>query len=116
MHDHWRNLDDEQVRVIASTGGTIGIMYQSDFLGDPWLGGKAASIVDHMAHVIRVVGDEHVSLGSDWDGSIITPRDMPTCLELPRLVAALQTRGIGERAIQKILGLNFLRVVREVRG
>ena len=116
VHPHWRNLDDEQIRAIARTGGTIGIMFQSSFLGDPMNGGRAASIVDHMAHVIRVVGDDHVSLGSDWDGAIITPRDMKTCLELPKIVADMLQRDWSETRIRKILGGNFLRVVEQLRG
>jgi membrane dipeptidase len=62
-----------------------------------------------------VIGEDHASLGSDWDGAIITPRDMPTCLELPRLVQALLDRGVRPDAIQKLLGLNFLRAWRDLR-
>ena len=116
VYRHWRNLDDDQIRAVARSGGVVGIMYHAPFLGDrPWAG-RVETIARHLEHVLNVAGEDTPALGSDWDGSIITPRDMPTCLELPRLVAALQTRGIGERAIQKMLGLNFLRVVREVRG
>lgn len=116
VHKHWRNLDDEQVKAVAKLGGTIGIMYQSSFLGDSYLGGKLASIVDHMAYVIRLVGDDFVSLGSDWDGAILPPRDMPTCLELPRLVGEMLRRGWSHERIHKILGGNFLRVVEQLRG
>ncbi len=116
VHEHWRNLTDEQVRAVADLGGTIGIMYQSSFLGDPYLGGKAASIVDHMAHVIRTVGEDFVSLGSDWDGAILTPRDMPTCLELPRLVEHMLQRGWSPERIGKILGGNALRTIAALRG
>jgi membrane dipeptidase len=116
VHRHWRNLDDDQIRAVARAGGVVGIMYHAPFLGDrPWAG-RVETIARHLEHVLNVAGEDTPALGSDWDGSIITPRDMPTCLELPRLVAALQNRGIAERAIQKILGQNFLRVVREVRG
>ncbi|HEY6077883.1 MAG TPA: membrane dipeptidase, partial [Polyangiaceae bacterium] len=73
-------------------------------------------IARHIEHVVNVAGEDHVSLGSDWDGSIVTPRDMPSCLELPRLTAALLARGFGEQRIRKVLGLNFLRVVESVRG
>jgi membrane dipeptidase len=69
-----------------------------------------------LEHLWRIGGEDTPALGSDWDGSIITPRDMPTCLELPRLVAALLARNIPEHVIQKMLGKNFLRVVRQVRG
>jgi membrane dipeptidase len=116
VHDHWRNLDDAQVKAIADLGGTIGIMYQSSFLGDPLLGGKLASIVDHAAHVINVVGEDHVSLGSDWDGAITPPRDMPTCLELPRLVENMLRRGWKDERIRKVLGGNALRVIAALRG
>jgi membrane dipeptidase len=113
---HWRNLDDAQIRAVARSGGVVGIMYHAPFLGDrPWAG-RVDSVARHLEHVLNVAGEDTPALGSDWDGSIITPRDMPTCLELPRLVAALSKRGIPDRAIQKILGQNFLRVVREVRG
>jgi membrane dipeptidase len=116
VHPHWRNLDDEQLRAIADSGGTIGVMYQSDFLGDPWWGGRAASIADHLSHIVKVVGEDHASLGSDWDGAIITPRDMPTCLELPRLVQILLDRKWPASRIQKILGGNFLRTLAALRG
>jgi membrane dipeptidase len=115
VHRHWRNLDDDQIRAVARSGGVVGIMYHAPFLGDrPWAG-RVDTVARHIEHVYRVAGEDTPALGSDWDGSIITPRDMPTCLELPRLVAALQRRAVPERVIQKILGQNFLRVVREVR-
>lgn len=113
---HWRNLDDDQIRAIAERGGTIGIIYHGAFLGDSPLGGRAESIVRHLEHVIRVGGEDVVSLGSDWDGSICTPRDMPTCLELPRLVQIMLDRGFTAPRIQKILGQNFLDVVARLRG
>jgi membrane dipeptidase len=113
---HWRNLDDEQLRAVADSGGTVGIMYHSEYLGDPMFRGRFETIVRHIEHVIDVAGEDHVSLGSDWDGSIITPRDMQTCLELPRLTQAMLDRKWSEARIRKVLGLNFLRVVESVRG
>lgn len=116
VYRHWRNLDDDQIRAVARSGGVVGIMYHAPFLGDrPW-NGRVDTIARHLEHVLNVAGEDTPALGSDWDGAIIPPRDMPTCLELPRLVFALSKRGVSERAIQKILGQNFLRVVREVRG
>ena len=116
VYRHWRNLDDDQIRAVARSGGVVGIMYHAPFLGDrPWAG-RVETIARHIAHVLDVAGEDTPALGSDWDGSIIPPRDMPTCLELPRLVAALSKRGIKDSVIQKILGRNFLRVVRQVRG
>jgi membrane dipeptidase len=116
VHEHWRNLDDDQLRAIARSGGTVGIMYEPTFLGSPKFAGEMSRIVDHLEHVVRVVGEDHASLGSDWDGAISTPRDMPTCLELPRLVQAMLDRGFSEACVRKILGGNFLRVVQALRG
>jgi membrane dipeptidase len=112
---HWRNVDDDQLRAVADTGGVVGIIYQSSFLGDPWLGGRCESIVQHLAHVVETVGEDHAALGSDWDGAIFTPRDMPTCLELPRLVEHMLARKWSAERIHKILGGNFLRALAQLR-
>ena len=116
VHPHWRNLDDDQLRAVANTGGTVGIIYHTEFLGASLHRVSAEAIVQHLAHVVDTVGDDHASLGSDWDGAIVTPRDMPTCLELPRLVQLMLDRGWKEDRIRKILGGNFLRVVGALRG
>lgn len=116
VRPHWRNLDDEQLRAIADRGGTVGIMYHTPFLA-PGLGRKTLDwVCEHVLHVVATVGDDFVSLGSDWDGAIVTPRDMPTCLELPRLVEALLRRGLAPESIRKLLGANFLRVLEQLRG
>ena len=116
VFEHWRNLDDDQLRAIADSGGTVGVMYQSSFLGDPYLGGKAERIAEHLEHIVKVAGEDCASLGSDWDGAILPPRDMPTCLELPRLVDILLARGMKPVVVEKILGKSFLRVVEALRG
>jgi membrane dipeptidase len=112
---HWRNLDDAQIKVIAGTGGVVGVIFHSAFLGDPFWGGRASSIVDHMEQIIAVAGDDFVALGSDWDGMICTPRDMPTVLELPVLVERMLARGWNAERIRKILGGNYLRVMQAIR-
>jgi membrane dipeptidase len=116
VHKHWRNLDDEQIRAIADRGGTLGIMYHTPFLDRTWGRASLDVVCAHIEHVKAKVGDDFVSLGSDWDGAIVTPKDMPTCLELPRLIQALLDRRWSPQSIQKLLGGNFLRVLRELRG
>lgn len=117
VFDHWRNLDDDQLRAVADSGGTVGVMYQGSFLGASyWDGGRASMVVDHLEHIVKTVGEDHASLGSDWDGAILPPRDLRTPHHLPRLVHHMLERGMSEVAIRKILGENFLRVVRAVRG
>ncbi len=113
---HWRNLDDDQVRAVADLGGTIGIMFHGQFLDGAYFGGSAEAIVRHLEHVVKIAGDDFASLGSDWDGAICTPRDMPTCLELPRLVDVMLRRGWSGESVKKVLGGNALRVIEALRG
>ncbi len=116
VHRHWRNLDDAQLRAVAKTGGVVGVIFHSAYLGDPTFRGRVETIVRHLEHVRDTLGDDFPALGSDWDGFIVTPRDMPTCLELPRLVDCMLRRGWRPEAVQKTLGRNFLRALRELRG
>jgi len=113
---HWRNLDDEQVKAVADLGGTIGVIYQSSFIDGPLLGGSVEGVVRHLEHIVKVAGDDFASLGSDWDGAITPPRDMPTCLELPRIANVMLGRGWKPESIQKVLGGNSLRVIESLRG
>jgi membrane dipeptidase len=114
VHPHWRNLTDAQIRAVADSGGTVGIMLQQSFLTS----GRATvkTFVDHVAHVVRVVGDDHVSLGSDFDGMIIPPADVATPFDYPRIVQEMLDRGMKDETIRKFLGANFLRVVGAIRG
>lgn len=115
VHRHWRNLDDNQLRAVANSGGVVGVMFHSPFLGDPSWAGRSERIADHLAHVVRVAGEDAAAIGSDFDGAITPPRDLSSVLELPRLVEHLLRRNFSEKVIQKILGGNFLRVLGDVR-
>ena len=112
VHDVWRNIDDAQVRAIADTGGVVGIMYHSGFLGES----STEAVVRHLEHVVNVGGEDCAALGSDWDGLIVTPRDMRTVTELPVLLQAMRARGFSDEPVAKIVGANYLRVVEAVRG
>jgi membrane dipeptidase len=116
VHRHWRNVDDEQLAAIAASGGTVGVIYQSSFLGEPGLGGQSEAVIRHLAHIVETVGEDFASLGSDWDGAILPPRDLRSPLELPRLVEHMLRRRWTPERVQKILGGNFLRVVEAIRG
>ncbi|HEY4175715.1 MAG TPA: membrane dipeptidase [Kofleriaceae bacterium] len=116
VYEHWRNLDDDQLRAIADTGGTIGIMFESSFLGPSRRDAKVDWIAAHIMHVVETVGADHCSIGSDFDGAIVPPRDVPTCLELPRIVDALLRRGVTAEQVQSIFGGSYLRSLELLRG
>ena len=115
VHPSWRNLDDDQIRAIAERGGVIGIMYHRGFLGRPARRVGAEAIVRHLEHAIAVGGEDVAALGSDWDGMIVTPRDMPTALELPVLVDRMLARGWPEDRIRRVLGANARRLIGSAR-
>lgn len=118
-YPHWRNVDDEQLRAVADTGGVIGVMYHSGFLGprSSRKGGRIdiEAVVDHLAAIVNAVGEDFAALGSDWDGMIVGPKSLPTCLELPRLAQAMLNRGWSAERVGKILGGNFLRALGMLR-
>jgi membrane dipeptidase len=74
----------------------------------------ARFIVDHIEHVIELVGDDHVGLGADWDGVSFLPEGMEDCSKLPYVTLELLRRGHSETAIRKVLGENTLRMMAQV--
>ena len=71
-------------------------------------------IADHIDHAVKVGGIDHVGLGSDFDGIDTPPRGMEDASKIPALVAELARRGYSEEDLEKILGGNVLRVMRQV--
>jgi membrane dipeptidase len=67
-------------------------------------------IIDHIDHVVKLVGPDHVGLGSDFDGADM-PDGMEDCSKLPNITEALLRKGYSESDIRKILGGNTLRVM-----
>ncbi|HEY1678425.1 MAG TPA: dipeptidase [Candidatus Sulfotelmatobacter sp.] len=73
------------------------------------------SLIDHIDHIAKVAGIDHVGLGSDFDGvSGATPQGIDSAADLPKITQALLDRGYSADDIHKILGGNLLRVFREV--
>jgi membrane dipeptidase len=107
--DHWRNIDDAQLRAVAEKGGVVGVIFCPRYLG----GDGLEPVVRHLRHILDVVGEDVPALGSDWDGFIVPTQPLADPTGLPRLTQALLGAGIPERVIGKILRENVLRVLRE---
>jgi membrane dipeptidase len=71
-------------------------------------------LVDHIDHIVKLVGLEYVGIGSDFDGVQSTLSDLADVAELPNLTRELLRRGYSESDIDKILGGNMLRVMEAV--
>ncbi len=70
-------------------------------------------IIDHIDHAVKLVGADHVGLGSDFDGATM-PEGMEDCSKLPKITEALMRKGYSDEDIRKILGGNTLRVMEQV--
>ena len=76
---------------------------------------NVSRIVDHIDHIVKLVGVDHVGIGSDFDGVQITTTGLATVAELPNLTKELLRRGYSETDVNKILGGNMLRVLDAVK-
>ena len=68
--------------------------------------------MDHFEYFIKLAGIDHVGLGSDFDGIDSSPKDMNGVEDMPKITEELLKRGYSKKDIQKVLGLNFLRVLK----
>lgn len=108
---HVRNLKDEQLKAVADSGGVICAVFCRYFIGDETSG--VDTLLDHIEHMVKVAGENHVGLGSDFDGATM-PVDLPDISHMQLVAKGLATRGYSEEAIDKIMGGNLLRVINEI--
>lgn len=80
------------------------------------MGSHLDHIVDHILHVARLIGYDHIGLGSDFDGMFSAVNGIDDVSHYPALVARLLERGIDRINVQKILGLNIIRVLEQVEA
>ncbi|ACB85061.1 dipeptidase [Natranaerobius thermophilus] len=112
--NHPRNLDDNQLKKIAESGGVIGLNYASHFITNSQKRAGLDELFQHLQYMINLVGEDHVALGSDFDGISNPPKEINTAADLPKLTEYLCKCNLSETTIQKVLGDNWLRVLNEV--
>jgi len=139
LKSHPRNKSDEQLRFIVEKGGFVGVTMFPPFLKR----GTSATVDDYveaMEHVINVCGEEQVGFGTDFTqgygkdffewitrdkgyarkltefGDIINPAGMREIKDYPNLTAAMEKRGWKEARIRKLMGENWVRLLKEVWG
>ncbi|MGD2270808.1 MAG: dipeptidase [Desulfobacterales bacterium] len=139
LKEHPRNKSDDQLKFIADHGGFIGVTMFSPFLEK----GPDASVDDYVAaidYVINIVGEDCVGIGTDFTqgygqdffdwithdkgnarklidfGPVQNPKGIRTIAEFPNLTSAMEKTGWSEAKIRKIMGTNWVRVLKEVWG
>lgn len=111
--DHPRNVTDEQIRAISGKGGVIQVCIYDDFLRSDRQS-HILDIIDHINHIARLVGIEHVGIGTDFDGDGGV-RGCNDSSELIQLTRRLLAARYSPADLRLIWGENFLRVMREVQ-
>ena len=109
-HEHERNVPDAVLTRLPANGGVVMVTFVPAFIA----AGRAtlAHVADHMDHVRRVAGADHVGIGSDFDGIPQAPAGLHDVATFPALTAELLRRGWSDDDVRKALGLNVLRVMR----
>jgi len=105
-YDTPRNISDAHALRIAEMGGVIGIGFFPWALGT----GGLNALINTLLYAVRLVGPEHVALGSDWDGMVLTPIDASGVVLITHL---LLKHGLPETDIAGIMGGNVIRLLRE---
>lgn len=135
---HPRNLSDELIRRLARSGGVVGLAAFPPFVSARQPRPTLNDLLEHADHIARLVGTDHLGFGLDFidfapeaflpyhaaigksigldlgHGEVLYPAEIADSTMLPNLTRALLARGYSKEDVAKILGGNFLRVLRQV--
>ena len=114
INKHWRNLDDQQLKAIVDLDGVIGVIFAENFLRNRSTAHDGRMIIEHMEHIISVVGEDAVAIGTDLDGAIRPPKYILVD-PYPRLIQLMLQQKWSSDRIEKILGKNALRCFQKLR-
>ncbi|GHA10603.1 dipeptidase [Oceanisphaera arctica] len=139
LKDHPRNKSDEELRFIADHGGFVGVTMFAPFLKNG-INSTIDDYVEAIAYVMELVGEDAIGIGTDFTqghdqnffewlthdkgyarrltrfGDIINPEGIRTIGEFPNLTEALLRHGFSPRQVEKVMGGNWMRVLKDVWG
>ena len=107
IHDHPRNLSDDQLRALAKTSGVVGLNLYPPFLGTGVV--SIQSFVAHAQHCSDLIGVDYLSVGTDLDGIDETASGFRDHRDLPRLQEPLEVAGFSRKEVAGIFSENFVR-------
>lgn len=115
---HSRNLTDDQLAAIRESGGMVGLNFAVAFLRED--GRMIADVpleqmLRHLDYLIEHLGEDHVGLGSDYDGAMVPP-DVTTVADLPNLRQAMAQHGYDQALMTKLCHENWLHVLEKSWG
>jgi membrane dipeptidase len=112
--DHPRNLRDDQLRAIAERDGVVGLVFSTRFLGGA---ADVSRVVDHAEHMLSVIGERHVAVGSDLGGMLDDCMEEIDHIEvIGRLFEGMTARGFPDETIAAIASGNAARALKGSLG
>ncbi|WP_343554403.1 dipeptidase [Pantoea sp.] len=111
-----RNLTDDQLRAIRDSGGVVGVNFGNAFLRADGKRDTDTSLIEigkHIAHLIAIMGRDHVAIGSDFDG-ISVPEALKDVTGLPPLYALLRSLDYDQSALEQLAWGNWQRVLQQI--
>ena len=106
IHNHPRNLTDEQFMAIVNRGGVCGINFYPSFLGGE--NTDVNTIIRHIEHFMSLGGENSIGIGSDFDGIDNTPTDIKNSADIYKIFDKLLSLNYSEDTVEKIAYRNFL--------
>lgn len=97
VHPHKRNLDDEQLRLLAQKGGIVGVCLYKEFLG----GNIYEGFYKNIMHLLDLGLEEYIAIGTDFDGCDM-PSEMPDISKIPLLMTYMLNKGFSQALLDKI--------------
>lgn len=120
LNKHPRNVPDDVLKLLPKNGGVVMVNFYSKYViptaqleKDDTATGSIHDVVDHIEHVIKTAGINHVGLGSDFDGIPRVPKQLDDVSTYPLITQELLNRGHSEADIHKLLGGNAMRVLKQ---
>jgi membrane dipeptidase len=110
-----RNLTDRQLDAVRESGGVVGFNFSvCDVRPDARLEANTPidTVVQHLSYLVERMGDDHVALGSDFDGAVM-PLPIRDASHLPNLIESLRAHGFDDTTLHKIAYDNWIRIFRQ---
>lgn len=119
VNHHPRNVPDNVLKLMPKNGGVVMVNFFSKFviptallLENEDAAGSIHDVVDHIDHIVKVAGVDHVGIGSDFDGVPRLPSQLEDVSTYPLITQELLNRGYSRDQVHRILGGNVMRVLR----
>jgi membrane dipeptidase len=111
LQPHFRNLNDQQIKALAASGGLLGINFYPGFLGQRDGRCGLERVAEHFAYVRELAGASCLAMGSDFDGVSKLPQGLEGPHRFPALLLKLRNRGFTAAELKAVAGGNFLRLL-----